>query len=129
MRCPSCTADNPDAATKCAACGGPLKASRGGSRVRGHVLPEAAEDPWGRLGEGSNRPARLAYHLAVIGLVPGLGLVLGPAALALGVYAGRRGRGDPAFNSVPFVRTAVGLGLAEGLTNWAGLVLMILGWR
>ncbi len=129
MRCPACNADNPDTATQCAACGRSLPASRTRTKTRRHALPEAAENPWGRLGEGTNRPARLAYHLGVLGMIPGLGLLLGPVAVVLGLYAARRGRNDPAFNSDPFVRTAVGLGLAEGLTNWAGLVLIILGLR
>jgi hypothetical protein len=133
MLCPACKADNPDQATSCGSCGVALASSKKGSRGRGsrpgHALPEGADTPWGKLGEGPDRPARLAYHLAVVGLVPGLGLLLGPTALALGAYAHVRGRADAAFTAEAFSRTAIGLGLAEALTNWAGLVLMVLAWR
>lgn len=37
-----------------------------------------------------NPPALIAYYLAIFGLIPGAGLLLGPAALACGCYGMRR---------------------------------------
>jgi hypothetical protein len=125
MRCPSCQAECPDPVVRCPKC----RRRLGSGRRAAHALADEADTPWGKLGEGPNRPARLAYHLAVLGLVPGVGLALGPAAFAVGLYAQLRGRSHPAFNAGAFSRTSIGLGLAEGLTNWAGLALMVSGWR
>jgi hypothetical protein len=92
-------------------------------------VPEEADTPFGPLGTGATRTGRLAYLLAVAGLVPGLALLLGPAAVLLGLRARRRGRNDPAFTAEGPARAAVLLGSLEAVTNWAGLALMILGWR
>jgi hypothetical protein len=91
-------------------------------------VPEESDTPFVELGEGANRMARLAYYLALAGLVPGLGLLLGPAAAVLGALARRRGRSDPDFTAQGPARGAVLLGLLLALTNWVGLVLMVLGW-
>jgi hypothetical protein len=67
--------------------------------------------------------------LCVFGLIPGLGLLLGPIAVLLGIRAWARGRSDPAFTLQAAARAAIVLGLLLSLTNWVGLTLMILGWR
>jgi hypothetical protein len=76
-----------------------------------------------------NRAALRAYRLCLIGIIPGPGLLLGPVALVLGGLAWYRGKGDPGFTAINSARACVWLGLAIGLTNWIGLILMILGWR
>jgi hypothetical protein len=74
---------------------------------------------------GPNRAARRALRHGVLGLVPGLGLLLGPLAVVLGVVAERRGKADPTFAAQAHARAAVLLGLALTLTNWVGLALMV----
>jgi hypothetical protein len=123
MNCPACQTDNPGTAARCTACGRPLASSR--SR---RCVAEESDSPFSGLGEGRNRPARLAYYMALVGLVPGLGLVLGPAAALLGIWARRRGRNDPAFTGQSPATAALVLGALLALTNWAGLALMIAGW-
>jgi hypothetical protein len=127
MDCPACKVANAPEATRCTACGASLSPAprpRPGRRA----VAEESDTPFGPLGRGPNRTALVAYRLAVLGLVPGLGLVLGPVAGLMAAYARRRGRSDPAFTAQGPATTAVLLGLALTLTNWAGLYLMIRGW-
>jgi hypothetical protein len=132
MRCPACHTDNPADASTCAACGGALTAPparpRPSSGRRG--LAEETDTPFGPLPPaGPNRAALIAYRIAVVGLIPGLGLLLGPVALVLGWRARRWGRGDTGFTARSPAAAAVALGAALTLANWAGLALMIAGWR
>jgi hypothetical protein len=128
MRCPGCNTENatPTAGqAACSNCGGPLPAPRRKPRRR----DDGIDSPFGRREEGSNGVALLAYRLAVYGLVPGAGLVLGPLAVALGLKAKRQGRGDPEFTAAVPARAAVIVGGTVALTSWVGLALMVLGLR
>src|SRR5262245_47118017 len=122
MRCANCNADNPREAATCAGCGAAL--SRRGKR-RG--IAEESESPFGGPVEGPNRSAVWAYRVAVLGLVPGLGLGLGPAALVWGLAAGWRGQRDPEFTARGPAAAAALLGALTTLTNWGGLALMLRG--
>jgi hypothetical protein len=134
MRCTACQTDNTADVSRCAACGeslaeaapAPVKPRSSGGR-RG--VAEEADTPFGPLGTGPNRAALIAFRVAVVGLVPGLGLVLGPLAVLLGWRAWRRGRGDAAFTAQSPAVAAVLLGAVLTLTNWVGLALMIAGWH
>src|SRR5262249_2951347 len=94
MRCASCNADNPREAATCAGCGAAL-----GRRVKRRGIAEESDSAFGGPVEPPNRSAVWAYRVAVLGLVPGLGLGLGPAALVWGLAAGWRGRRDPEFTA------------------------------
>jgi hypothetical protein len=122
MRCPACQAENKDDDARCQACGAALAKSRPSRRSRaihqGPVSPET---------EARNRAARRAYRVAVAGLVPGLGLVLGPAAVVLGSIARRRSRDDPQFSARGPVLGAIIFGTAITFANWIGFALMYLG--
>lgn len=130
MRCPACKTDNAADNTACASCGASLN-GRPAARSRGprRAVAEESDTPFESLGIGPNRPARLAYYLGVIGLIPGIGLLLGPAAMVLGAWAWWRGNGNPAFTSRNIARAALILGLLLTLTNWAGLALILAGWQ
>jgi hypothetical protein len=120
MQCPACNAENREEATRCGNCGGTL------SRRRRRSTVEDTDTPFGRYIDPANRPAVLAYRIAVLSLVPGLGLVLGPAAVVLGALARWRGRADPDFTARGPAAGAVLFGVMTALTNWAGLALMVL---
>jgi hypothetical protein len=75
----------------------------------------------------SNRPALRAYRLSVIGLIPPAGMVLGPIAMALGLWAARKGRADPTFTAQGPALGAVFLGALDAVTHWAGVTLMVIG--
>jgi hypothetical protein len=101
----------------------------GAVRRRRRGVSSESDTPFSDAGDVRGRPAVLAYHVAVCGLVPGLGLLLGPAAVVLGVRARLLGRKDPAFKGRSLANVALVLGLLLAVTQWAGLALMILGLR
>ncbi|HXG11487.1 MAG TPA: zinc ribbon domain-containing protein [Gemmataceae bacterium] len=117
MRCPSCGADNPADAARCAGCG--TKLAR---RPRRRGVPSESNTPFASGPDSRDPTALTAYRLSVVGLVPFLGLVFGPLGLVLGLIAWRkeRSQGGPAV-------AAVILGSLAALTNWAGLILMLVG--
>ena len=121
MRCPACKAENADEAAACGTCGAPLT-----RRPRRRGVAEESDTPFSPRTEASNRAALRAYRLCVLGLVPGLGLALGPLAMVLGGLARARGRTDPDFTARGPALAAVLLGGLITLTNWLGLALM--GW-
>jgi hypothetical protein len=128
MRCPACQAENLDDAGACSACGTALQ-SRPSRRVRRGGTDSGASDPSGK----KKGLAWTAYRCSVVGLIPLVGLVLGPIALALGFLAWFRGQGDPLQKGIGPASAGMLLGGLEALTNWLGLALMIYGlgspWR
>jgi hypothetical protein len=64
-----------------------------------------------------------AYRVALWSLVPGLGLLLGPAAVVLGVLAARRASEDIAARVRG--KVAAWCGVLVTLTQLIGVVLMI----
>jgi hypothetical protein len=132
MNCPACQGDNPADAEWCGHCRAALADNGKGPRrklVRRRPAVEEADSPFSRHIEPANRPAAYAYRVSIFALVPGVGMLLGPLAVLLGVLALRRGKGDACFTSSNLARAAIVLGGASAVTNWAGLSLMILGLR
>jgi hypothetical protein len=124
MRCPACNADNADNAERCAACG--EKLSR---RPRRRGLATERDAPLSPETEARERAALRAYRFSLFGLIPFVGLVLGPIALVLGGLARHRGKGDPSFRERGFATAAMVLGGLVTVTNWVGVALIILGLR
>jgi hypothetical protein len=123
MQCPACNKENGEEAVRCGRCGATL------SRRRRRNGGDDTDTPFSRYIDPANRPAVRAYRLAVLSMVPGLGLLLGPAALVLGSLARRRGKADPDFTARGPAAAAVLFGALTAVTNWAGLALMVLGLR
>lgn len=71
--------------------------------------------------------AARAYSWSIYGMVPFLGLLLGPLAVLLGGSALRRGRGNPEFRGTALCVAAMVIGGLSALTQWAGLWLMLRG--
>jgi hypothetical protein len=122
MQCPACNAENGEEATRCAKCGGTLSRRRRSS-------VEDTDTPFSRHIDPANRPAVRAYRVAVLSMVPGLGLLLGPVAVVLGAAASRHGKADPDFTARGPAAAAVVFGAMTAVTNWAGLALMVLALR
>jgi hypothetical protein len=123
MRCAACGADNPEEAKRCAACG-----ERTGRKPRRR---ESVDDNRGPFNGGSDAPPSLglrAYRCAIYGLIPFVGLALGPAAIVLALLAWREGRRDPAAKGNGYVGFTLLLGSVILLCNAAGLVLIVMGW-
>ncbi len=119
MRCPSCNAENAKDARRCAACGGRLQKRRRASDVADGPLTHEAE-----LG---GRTALAAYRCALFGLIPLAGLVLGPLAVGLGLWAYRQDRAAPEPKTNRVALAIAGLGAVISLTNWVGVSLMVIG--
>ena len=90
-------------------------------------MAEETDSPFGPLCDGPNRRAFVAYRCAVVGLIPGVGLIAGPVAVGLGIYAWARDRTQVDFTALGQTKAAVVLGAATAWTNWVGLTLMLLG--
>ncbi len=76
-----------------------------------------------------NTRAIAAYRYAVFGIIPLLGLLLGPAAIVFGLLGWREARGDLRTKGGGFAVAAVILGLLELVTNGLGLTLIWVGWE
>ncbi len=122
MRCPSCNAVNARDALTCAACKEPLK-----RRARRRTPSQDSDALFGAKPERSNLAALLAYRLSLFGLIPVVGLALGPASVLLVGWAWWKGRKDPAFSAHGPLIAALILGGIDALTNWGGVILMAMG--
>jgi hypothetical protein len=119
-RCHVCQAENEDEAPRCTACNARL-------RRRERVTHETTDSPFSERADPINHTAVRAYYLALWGMVPFLGLVLGPLAAWLGLRGLRRGRGNAAFTAEGPGRAAVVLGVAVTVTHWLGAALIWAG--
>jgi hypothetical protein len=132
MNCPACQTENAAEAVTCSSCGRSLRtgssappippARRSNSRRRN----ASGGDP-AMADESDNPAAWRAYRVALWSLVPGLGLLLGPAAVALGWLAVRAAGEDASARNR--ARAAALLGALVALTQWLGIVLIIYDWR
>jgi hypothetical protein len=122
MRCPACNAVNARDAVQCAACKEPLK-----RRAKRRGAAQDADSPFGAKPEGSNLAALFAYRLSLFGLIPIVGLALGPASVLLAGWAWWKGCKDPAFSAHGPLFAALILGSIDALTNWGGVLLMGIG--
>ncbi len=124
MNCPACHAENSSQAVVCSACGGSLHnrpARRTASRRRNNDAAEAAA-------VDSNNPAAWrAYRVSLWSIVPGLGLLLGPAAAALG-YRAMRDAGDD-FSAGNRAKAALLFGIGSTVTQWMGVLLIYFSWH
>ena len=71
-----------------------------------------------------NKQARRAYLSAVLGLIPGLGLVFGFPALFFGALGYRDGKRDAARRGLGHAFVSMILGVLEILVNSIGLTLI-----
>ena len=78
----------------------------------------------------NNRPAGRSYVLALFGLIPGLGALLGPTAVAFGWFGLRQHRRDPKAMGKGHAMVGMTLGVLEILVNALGwsLIALGLGW-
>jgi hypothetical protein len=130
MQCPVCKTDNESKRTNCIRCqtalaappptaGRTRRSRRGADRQAGFdASPQAA---------AYNREVKRVYRLCLIGVLPVLGLILGPLSALIAARIRFKAKGDPAFTLHTPVRFVFVIGLLSGITNWVGLALMILG--
>ncbi|HOX07477.1 MAG TPA: hypothetical protein PK280_13825 [Planctomycetota bacterium] len=89
--------------------------------------PSRAEagDPVSVIVPYKNPKALIGYYLAVFGLVPGIGLILGPAAVVLGALGLRDRRRNPAMHGLAHAIVALVLGGIDTLYHLVGIVALI----
>jgi hypothetical protein len=122
MQCPGCEAQNAAEAVKCAACGKRLPGRR--KRALAGEWDDAADpvtDRW-------NRAGIRAYRWSLIGLLPGIGLLLGPLAVLLGVVTRLRGARLRGFSAERPANAAIVLGGLITASQWSGAMMMLRGW-
>ena len=124
MRCPACEADNPDDARKCGTCG-----KRLARRSRRRDDEEEGLDPLAQRLPYNNPPALYGYRLGMLGLIPVVGLFVGPIALVLGVIGWRRTRTNPELKGAGHAIFGAILGALEVLVGAVGLILILIGCR
>jgi hypothetical protein len=90
------------------------------------VIPAAKPetDATGGLIPYKNVPALIGYYVAVFSLIPGAALLLGPAAVVLGVAGLKRYRASPAARGVVHAWIAIIGGSLTFLGN-AGVILFL----
>ena len=74
-----------------------------------------------------NPQALIGYYLGVFSLIPCLGNLLGPAALALGILALRARRREPNLPGATHAIVAIVLGSLTTLVYWGAIILMLIG--
>jgi hypothetical protein len=130
MQCPLCKTENEKTRTTCVQCQTALARSSAtptGKRRSRRGADKQSEFAASPLATAYNRDVKRVYRLCLIGVLPFLGLILGPLAALIAARIRRRAKGDPAFTLHAPVRFVFILGVLTGITNWVGLALMILG--
>jgi len=113
IRCPACQTENSNQTRVCTACGVKLPRRRRGAEEEQGPPPSTS--------------ALLAFRCAVCGLIPLVGLVMGPVALLLGFLAYRRGQEDVVTSGNAHAIAGMVFGGVIALTNWVGVLLMLYG--
>jgi phage FluMu protein Com len=72
-----------------------------------------------------NGRALAAYYLGVFSLIPCLGLLLGPAALVLGILGMRHVKANPTAKGTGHAIAGIVLGGLTTLANWGGVLALI----
>ncbi len=75
-----------------------------------------------------NMPALWGYYVGIAALIPGLGLLLGPTALALGAIGIRLAKNKPHAHGAAHGWVGVALGGIATLLNWGGITALVVGW-
>jgi hypothetical protein len=122
MRCPACNVENAPDATRCSGCQKSLA-----RRPRRRNASESADGPVDPEAERRNAAAMRAYRMCMLALIPGLGLVLGPVALAMAGIARARGKRVAGFNHLGLSMAVMILAALITATQWAGVTLVWLG--
>jgi hypothetical protein len=117
VRCPSCKTENAAEARRCTSCGEKMRRPR----------RRAADDEDGPVSGLGGRATVAAFRCTAVGLIPGLGLVCGPAGVVLALLAYRLEKAGPPRKGRSPALGVLALAVGVLVTNWAGVLLMIYG--
>jgi len=131
MRCPACEALNDAQMLECTQCGSklPKRSRRRGSDDDEEMDEEAyRQSPfYVAPNEYANVTALRAYHLGLLGLIPVLGVALGAAAVAVGIFGLRYARTHPRARGNAQAKVGILLGCLGFAFNAAGIALIAVG--
>jgi hypothetical protein len=94
---------------------------------RRNDMPDYLDTIFSNRNMGSRTIGATAYRLSLFGLIPFVGLLLGPVAFALGFVSWRWEAYPEDFRGPYFAEAAMVLGGLLFATNWGGLLLMLCG--
>src|SRR5437588_6310668 len=98
----------------------------GGRKPRRRGVADESDTPFSsQAADARGRAAVPAYLVSLYGMIPLAGLLLGPAAIIMGICAWLRGRRQPGFKGVSLCKAAILLGFLLTISQWAGLALML----
>lgn len=86
---------------------------------------EQPDEPIATLIPYKNPKALAAYYCGVFGLIPCVGLILGPVALILGILGVRYVNANPTAKGTGHAIAGIVLGALELLFNWGALIFML----
>ncbi len=95
--------------------------------VAGQLSAPAGDGGVSTLIPYKNGHALAAYYLGIAGLIPLLGIVPAPIALALGISGAKRYRANPAIKGIVHAWIGIILGLLGVLISGGLITLMIVG--
>jgi F0F1-type ATP synthase membrane subunit c/vacuolar-type H+-ATPase subunit K len=131
MLCRSCRASNPPSAVRCRKCGQRLPRRPGSEEDdEDDDYDDDDEDDVDEVVSSivpyKNAQALVAYYCGIFGLIPGLGLILGPTAAVMGFLGARYARENPRAKGQGHAVAGIVLGMVETLLNWGILVALLI---
>ena len=97
-------------------------------KIARNIRHDSASDAVSTIIPYKNARALLAYYLGVFSLIPCLGLLLGPAALVLGILGLRYVRANPTAKGTGHAIAGIIMGVLTTLANWGSIVaLLVMG--
>jgi hypothetical protein len=95
--------------------------------ARPHIAPPAGDGGVSTLIPYKNPPALIGYYTSIASLIPGLGLLLGPVAIVLGIVGFRAYRREPNLKGAAHAWVAIILGALTSFFYWAMALLVVIG--
>lgn len=75
-----------------------------------------------------NQPALFAYYVGIFALIPAAGLLLGPAAIVLGVFGVKLAASRKSVHGTAHAWVGIALGTIATLLNFTAIIALIWGW-
>ena len=124
MRCSACQAEIPDDSSQCPICEGIQSKAPSPRRPRRRSESDIEEDL--ARAAAYNHQVKRVVLLALLAILPGLGLILGPVVIVLISLVLRRGKGDSMFTAARGARVTLVVAILTTAFNWIGLGLIVL---
>jgi len=122
MPCPSCGDEQAADLQSCPKC-----SEKSERRARRPAQAPPREVPLGPKLPLKNPRALSAFRCGVYGLIPFVGLLLGPLAVLFGILGLRHVKSNPADKGASHAIAGIVLGAMELVANWLGLMFVLHG--